>query len=882
MSCFQRTAAQIRLVSGSTACSGRVEVYHSGQWGTVCNDNWGMNDAEVLCRQLGCGEAESAPMETYCGSGKIWMDGVHCSGPESSLEECLHNGFGTHRCNHGDDAGVVCSGNVPVRVVGGTNNCSGRVEAYHNGQWGTVCGDSWDINNGKVVCRQLGCGNAVSASHEGHFDNGSGVIWLNHIHCLGDERFLAECPRVDDGNCSHEDASVVCSGPAPVRLVGESQDCSGRVEVYHNGTWGTVCDDDWDMDDTKVVCRQLGCGCAVSALGGAHFGSGTGVIWMDDVHCSGSELFLVECSHNGFGTHNCNHAEDVSVVCSGPEQPPKISLTMPHSAVLPGDTIEFGCAKSSDICPTTVCHLYKDGNSIMTRSTASNQKHVTFTFPNVDLSNQGNYSCAYSPSFSMSASIDLTVVALPKPNLKIGRSAAWGQSVQMSCSISTQYLGGTFTLQQLSGSYRETKAASGSSADFTIRQVDFVHEGSYYCQYQTQVSNRDFTSSHSDSVSFLVAVPLEKPLLTLELRNSPSWGQSQLSGSLTKTERSTGNSSTFIIPQVDFVHEGSYYCQYQTQLSGRNFTSTHSDSGSYYCQYQTQVSGQDFTSSHSDSISFYVVVILPKPRLSLQTGKDPAFGEPVQMSCSISTQYLGGTFTLQQLSGSYRETKAASGSSADFTIRQVDFVHEGSYYCQYQTRVSNRDFSSNHSNFVSFTITVSLPQPVISASGPDGELSWGTHGPEVPRGQSFSIVCSIQSQYPGGSFHLVSDGSDEIWTELAVNNSASFYFTEADLTHGGNYSCFYEVTLSSRLFKSTKTDELHLTIRELTWKEASQRIISAHPLAFYGTILALLLLFLVLFSVFLLWKYKTHHGYVVRQEYWPMTTYECPDSTENL
>ncbi|KAG5280217.1 hypothetical protein AALO_G00086350 [Alosa alosa] len=102
------------------------------------------------------------------------------------------------------------------------------------------------------------------------------------------------------------------------------------------------------------------------------------------------------------------------------------------------------------------------------------------------------------------------------------------------------------------------------------------------------------------------------------------------------------------------------------------------------------------------------------------------------MSCSISTQYLGGTFTLQQLSGSYRETKAATGTSAVFTIRQVDFAHGGSYYCQYQTRVSSRDFTSSCSDSVSFSVDVSLSQHLCQC--PRGRAGLGAPWPRGPLG----------------------------------------------------------------------------------------------------------------------------------------------------
>ena len=95
----------------------------------------------------------------------------------------------------------------------------------------------------------------------------------------------------------------------------------GRVEIFYNNTWGTVCDNTWDLNDARVVCHYLGFSGALGAPRGAAFPSADlfAPIWLDQVYCTGFEEALDECPHGGYGDHLCmgGHNEDAGVICRG-------------------------------------------------------------------------------------------------------------------------------------------------------------------------------------------------------------------------------------------------------------------------------------------------------------------------------------------------------------------------------------------------------------------------------------------------------------------------------------------------------------------------------------------------------------------------------------
>jgi hypothetical protein len=192
-----------------------------------------------------------------------------------------------------------------------------------------VCGDGFDIADSEVVCRQLGYpGSSPIAYSSDYYGQGSGQIWLTRVSCSGNETKLSDCESSGFGlayYCVHnQDVGVNCRDPSTassdgdVRLSGSHSTTEGRVEIYYNGYWGTVCNEGFDLKDAEVVCRQLGFSdFAVIPYSSNDYGEGSGYIWLANIDCDGSESYLSECTSWGWGlTYYCSHKQDVGVNCS--------------------------------------------------------------------------------------------------------------------------------------------------------------------------------------------------------------------------------------------------------------------------------------------------------------------------------------------------------------------------------------------------------------------------------------------------------------------------------------------------------------------------------------------------------------------------------------
>ncbi|XP_044516131.1 deleted in malignant brain tumors 1 protein [Gracilinanus agilis] len=323
------TGLPLILVNGKNRCEGRVEVLYQGYWGTVCDDGWDTNDADVVCRQLNCGRAVSAlgGASFGQGSGNILLDDLNCSGTESYLSTCPHRGFYNHNCGHSEDAGVICS----LSGISIETTTESTIESTPPGITETVSEEKT----------------------------------LHHPNITATDSVLS------------------------LTLVNGGDRCQGRVEVLYQGSWGTVCDDSWDLNDANVVCRQLDCGQAVSAPGNARFGQGTGRIVLDDVRCSGYESSLWYCPHNGWLSHNCQHSEDAGVICSGPYTTPDYFTSTP--SYMSQSCGEFLSQASGSFSSPNYPGYYPNDANCVWDIEVSNNNLVTIVFEDVQLEGGCNY-----------------------------------------------------------------------------------------------------------------------------------------------------------------------------------------------------------------------------------------------------------------------------------------------------------------------------------------------------------------------------------------------------------------------------------------------------------------------------------------------------------
>ncbi|XP_067095511.1 scavenger receptor cysteine-rich type 1 protein M130-like [Osmerus mordax] len=521
----------VRLVEGAGLCSGRVEVRSDQSWVSVCEADFDRLDAEVVCRQLGCG-APSALQGALYGEGKgpLWDKEFQCGGTESRLLDCDTSDSARNTCSPGNAVGLTCSGPDDVRLEGGDGRCASVVKIKHRGRWkGVDTWSHWDLRTAAVVCRQLDCGSAVSTGRIGDIKEHN--VWPFESRCVGSESALRECVTVD-AKYVHSAPSIVevtCS--ESVRLVEGAGLCSGRVEVRSDQSWVSVCEADFDRLDAEVVCRQLGCG-APSALQGALYGEGKGPLWDKEFQCGGTESRLLDCDTSDSARNTCSPGSAVGLTCSGPDDVRLEGgdgrcvgrVEMKHQGQWRRvDRDDWNRTLDQNLnAAAVVCRQLDCGSVVSTRSISSDKQRAKWEFISHCVGsesalrecgalNRRYYSVSteevicsdilFQPRISLSSSM-LGVSQDQQQGLQVFRD----HSFTITCSIQPQYPGGSFhlTFTGSNTTLRHTLTAVNHSANFLFPAADHAHQGNYSCVYEVYVFSHNFTSE-SELLSLTVA-----------------------------------------------------------------------------------------------------------------------------------------------------------------------------------------------------------------------------------------------------------------------------------------------------------------------------------------------------------------------------------------
>ncbi|XP_038586893.1 scavenger receptor cysteine-rich type 1 protein M130-like, partial [Micropterus salmoides] len=183
-----------RLVNGTSLCSGRLEVKSNQRWSSVCEADFDQQDAEVVCRELGCG-APSVLQGALYGEveAPMWTKEFQCGGHESALLDCRSSGSARNTCSPGKAVGLTCS--EPVRLVGGASRCAGTLEVKHQGDWRPMSYSVsvWTLETAAVACRELDCGSAVSVGQRK--ESTYRAVWWIRSDCVQSGSPLRECVR---------------------------------------------------------------------------------------------------------------------------------------------------------------------------------------------------------------------------------------------------------------------------------------------------------------------------------------------------------------------------------------------------------------------------------------------------------------------------------------------------------------------------------------------------------------------------------------------------------------------------------------------------------------------------------------------------------------
>ncbi|XP_056296423.1 scavenger receptor cysteine-rich type 1 protein M130-like isoform X2 [Pseudoliparis swirei] len=502
-----KCSESVRLVNGTSLCSGQLKVKSDQSWSSVYEDDFDQQDAEVVCRELGCGAPSVLQGALYGDSeSPMWTKEFLCEGHEAVLLDCDSSAGITH--SSAKAVGLNCSEPDDLRLARGSSRCAGELEMKQMGTWNKVAERSeWNRKMADIICGQLDCGSAVSiGSKRNDF---SQVMWVMKTACLQPKNAVREC-LLKTFHLSRYNVEIKCS--ESVRLVNGTSLCSGQLKVKSDQSWSSVYEDDFDQQDAEVVCRELGCG-APSVLQGALYGDSESPMWTKEFLCEGHEAVLLDCDSSAGITRSS--AKAVGLTCSESDEVRLVDgsnhcvgrLELKHKGNWrPVDIYSWDLMSAAVVCRQLDC-----GSAVSIR-TKDDSYHPTGWRVKTSCgpSDSTIWECVLIWPADYVKILEVTCSDfLFQPNISfathpdgVSRAMQWGFQVLMgseftlSCSTLPQHPGGSFQLVVTESATPQnyTLPAVNHSAHFLFPAAGSAHRGVYRCVYHLYVFSHNLSS----------------------------------------------------------------------------------------------------------------------------------------------------------------------------------------------------------------------------------------------------------------------------------------------------------------------------------------------------------------------------------------------------
>ena len=574
-----------------------------------------------------------------------------------------------------------------------------------------------------------------------------------------------------------------------LRIEDGPSDNEGRLEIFHDGEWGAVCDDFFSDRDAGVACEQLGY-TGGRSLRGKWPAPGDMSIWLDDVGCTGSESRLDACPHPGWGQHNCAAREAVGVRCSGTRQipePPPAPNPATNLAASDETTTTVGLswtlpAQPGDVTVTRVEVQQQSGTSWSTVATlgAAATTHTmtgltagtTYSFRIRLVASSGNVH---------SDAVSADTLAAPKPATGFAASDASQTTVDLAWTLPAQGSGVSVTgveVQQQSGTTWSTVATLGAAVTtYTVTGLTAGTTYSFRIRLVTNGGNAD-----SDAVS---ATTTDEPAQEISIEPLSATGLTASDPTQTTVDLSwtlPAQPEGVTVTRVEVQRQSGETWGTAATLGAS--ATTHTVTGlragrTYSFRIRLVTSGGD---ADSDAVSAHTLAY-PRPARGLSASNPTQ--TTLDLAWTLQAQGSGVTVTgveVQEQTGTTYSTLATLGTSA--TTHRVTGLTAGTNY-RFQIRLVTNLGSAYSDSVLAATLAAPTAATGLAASNPTQttvDLAW-----TLPAQGSDGSVTGVKVQQQSGT----------TWSTVATLGASATTHTVTGLTAGTAYNFRIRLVRSS-------------------------------------------------------------------------------------